>query len=100
MINKIKYIIAAILVTGILLILNAATTVASSNITETQFQSGRACEAMAKAVGFALNYPPGVVSYRGNSDSPDGSYLCFIERGDRILVRIVADETGNWGDPY
>jgi len=98
--QSLKYLLITVLVGAIILLVNLAANAGSGNITETQFYSGRTCEAIAKSVAHVLGLPPAAVTFRGSSDSPDGSYLCFVEKGNQILVRIVADAEGNWGDPY
>ncbi|MBR8826997.1 MAG: hypothetical protein DSM107014_03665 [Gomphosphaeria aponina SAG 52.96 = DSM 107014] len=95
-----KYLIITILVGVIILLVNVAANAGSGNITEAQFNSGRACEAIAKSVAYVLHLPAEAVSFQGNSDNPDGSYLCFVTKGNEILVRMVADANGNWGEPY
>lgn len=97
---SIKYLLITVLVGAIILLVNLAANAGSGNMTEREFYSGRACEAIAKSVAHVLGLPPGAVNYRGSSDSPDGSYLCFVEKGNQILVRIVADADGKWGEPY
>lgn len=100
MFSQLKYLLIATIIGVMMLCFNTKAQGGSSNFTDAQFQAGRACEAMAKVVGFTMNLQPGTIIAQGSSDNPDGSYLCFIQQGNRILARIVADPTGKWGEPY